>query len=400
VDSEHLSGLLAQAGHTLTEEIAQAQCVVVNTCAFIREAEEESIATILDVADLKKSGKLRTLYVAGCLPQKRRGEKEDLVALLPEVDGFLGPGDLQKLPQLLERGQSPRGSPSDEQGGHSWRRRRESEPAGPVPRIVGCSLIIAKHGTKGKPHLWFAIGEVTKRSRTLGLRRSHQVLLLGSTEDGPTQVGGLAVLPGFRDHPAHCGLQLSYVRFLYMAMHPQRFEKRILVEYRGISQDGQRSPFWEAVGSVFTGLTYKRADRLSVTNKEFIVGLMPREPIYAQLLPRSVQRAIGAVHPAARKAVRLLTRIGFHPIPQVEPFDAGRYYAADCKEVRIIRQTRRVRVLGEGRAGDLCLVGTDRGGFRAALARAALGKGRCGLEPQALKLLQLKPGDAIYACPI
>ena len=101
VDSEHLGGLLAQAGHSLTEELAQAECIVINTCAFIREAEEESIATILDVAQLKKSGKLRSLYVAGCLPQKRKGEKGDLLALLPEVDGFLGPGDLPKLPELI-----------------------------------------------------------------------------------------------------------------------------------------------------------------------------------------------------------------------------------------------------------------------------------------------------------
>ena len=102
VDSEGLAGILSEAGHTITDEIAQAECVVVNTCAFIREAEEESIATILEVADLKRTGRLRRLYVAGCLPQKRRKEQGDLVTLLPEVDGFLGPGDLTQLPELME----------------------------------------------------------------------------------------------------------------------------------------------------------------------------------------------------------------------------------------------------------------------------------------------------------
>lgn len=102
VDSEHVSGLLAASGHTLTDSASAADCVVVNTCAFIREAEEESIAAVLELADLKRSGKVKKLYVAGCLPQKRRGEKEDLLALLPEVDGFLGPGDLRKLPALME----------------------------------------------------------------------------------------------------------------------------------------------------------------------------------------------------------------------------------------------------------------------------------------------------------
>lgn len=101
VDSECLAGILNQAGHEITDQVAQADCVVVNTCAFIREAEEESIATILDVASLKKKGTLKKLFVAGCLPQKRRGEQADLLKLLPEVDGFIGPGDLPKLPQLM-----------------------------------------------------------------------------------------------------------------------------------------------------------------------------------------------------------------------------------------------------------------------------------------------------------
>jgi len=69
-------------------------------------------------------------------------------------------------------------------------------------RIVGCSLIIAKHGTRGHPHLWFELGRVTRRSRTLGRRRTHQVLRLGFTENGPTEIGGLVVLPSCRRRPA------------------------------------------------------------------------------------------------------------------------------------------------------------------------------------------------------
>ncbi|MCM8794813.1 MAG: 30S ribosomal protein S12 methylthiotransferase RimO [Candidatus Omnitrophica bacterium] len=102
VDSEGLAGLLAESGHSLTDEIKKAEVVVINTCAFIRDAEEESVNTILEAAELKKTGRLRRLYVAGCLPQKRRSEKEDLLKLLPEVDGFIGTGDLPRLPQLIQ----------------------------------------------------------------------------------------------------------------------------------------------------------------------------------------------------------------------------------------------------------------------------------------------------------
>ena len=118
VDSEGLAGILQQAGHKITKELKAAECVVVNTCAFIQEAEEESIATILEVAELKKKGNLRQLYVAGCLPQKRRNEQVDLLKLLPEVDGFLGPGDLPRLPELIAR-QKQGHSPSAQNGRRS-----------------------------------------------------------------------------------------------------------------------------------------------------------------------------------------------------------------------------------------------------------------------------------------
>lgn len=102
VDSEGLAGLLEKAGHRTAGRLEDAECLVINTCSFIRPAEEESVAIILEAAELKRKGKLRRLYVAGCLPQKRRGEREDLLKLLPEVDGFLGPGDLPRLPELME----------------------------------------------------------------------------------------------------------------------------------------------------------------------------------------------------------------------------------------------------------------------------------------------------------
>ena len=103
VDSEGLAGLLAQAGHSMSEEVEGADCVVVNTCSFIQAAEEESVSEILNFARAKRAGKLKRLYVVGCLPQKRRAEQADLLKLLPEVDGFIGTGDLDRLPEMIAR---------------------------------------------------------------------------------------------------------------------------------------------------------------------------------------------------------------------------------------------------------------------------------------------------------
>ena len=269
-------------------------------------------------------------------------------------------------------------------------------------KIVGSSLIIAKHGTPGHPHLWFALDTVTKRSRTLGLRRSHHVLRLGSTEDGPTEVGGLIVLPGYRRHAERCGLQISFVRFLYMAIHPARFEPEVLVEYRGAMGTGNTSLFWDRVGRVFTGLSYSKADRLSVTNKEFIRSLLPHEPIYCALLPTAVQRAIGAVHPSAQRAAGLLQRIGFRPIRQIEPFDGGPYYTAHRRKIRLVRQTRQFSAVRAWREiGTSFLIGTERGGsFRAVVARGKMVSGRLFIGREPLKLLKVREGENLYACPV
>ncbi len=102
VDSEVILGLLSQAGYRLTARPAEAHIIIVNTCAFIRDATREAIETILQLSRYKKRGSCRLLVVSGCLPQRygRRLEEE-----LPEVDLFVGTGDFQNLPQILSKPQ-------------------------------------------------------------------------------------------------------------------------------------------------------------------------------------------------------------------------------------------------------------------------------------------------------
>ncbi len=177
-------------------------------------------------------------------------------------------------------------------------------------RVIGCSLIIAKHGTPALPHLWMDV----KR------RRTRRLLQLGMTTNGPTEVGGLVLLPAYRGHPQQLGVQLSYVRFTYMAMHPERFEPRVLVEYLPPLTPRGESALWRVFGQRFTGLSYRAADRLSMTNKEFIWRLFPHTPIDAGFFPPEVRAQLGVVHPAATGACAMLRRVGFRYLRQVEPF--------------------------------------------------------------------------------
>ena len=98
VDSEKLLGLIKERGYTLTDDLAKAQIVIVNTCAFLQSAREEAIETVFECADYK-NGKLEKLVVTGCLPQKFIDE---LYAPLQEADVFLGINDYEKIFEALE----------------------------------------------------------------------------------------------------------------------------------------------------------------------------------------------------------------------------------------------------------------------------------------------------------
>ena len=102
VDSEVILGSLMNAGYKPVEEPLEAQLIVVNTCAFIESATEESIEAILELAQAKKLGQCELLVVAGCLPQ-RYGRK--LVKSMPEVDLFVGTSSFVHLAEILARKQ-------------------------------------------------------------------------------------------------------------------------------------------------------------------------------------------------------------------------------------------------------------------------------------------------------
>jgi ribosomal protein S12 methylthiotransferase len=94
VDTEHMVGILKQAGYELTEDLEEANVIIVNTCTFIDMAKEESIQTILEAAQYKKTGKCERLVAAGCLAQQY---KKSLGKEIPEVDIFIGTDSWQHI---------------------------------------------------------------------------------------------------------------------------------------------------------------------------------------------------------------------------------------------------------------------------------------------------------------
>ncbi len=100
VDSEVMVGLLREAGHRVTPTVDEADVIIVNTCGFIAEAQEEAIDAILDLARCKRSGRCRALVVAGCLAQR---SADEIMAEMPEVDAVVGTGDFPEIVAVVRR---------------------------------------------------------------------------------------------------------------------------------------------------------------------------------------------------------------------------------------------------------------------------------------------------------
>ena len=100
VDTEMMLGMLQQKGFTFTDDETEADVVIVNTCCFIGDAKEESINTLLEMAELRKSGSIRALLATGCLAQRYR---EEIQKEIPEVDAILGTMAIEEIVEAVEQ---------------------------------------------------------------------------------------------------------------------------------------------------------------------------------------------------------------------------------------------------------------------------------------------------------
>jgi arginine N-succinyltransferase len=180
----------------------------------------------------------------------------------------------------------------------------------------------------------------------------HQALRLGFNYDGPTEIGGLILLPEYRRHRESLGKLLSYVRFLFISMHREIFRNEVISELMPPLEADGTSKLWKHLGKGFTGLTYQEADRLSKNNKEFIWALFPHGMIFTSMFPADVREVIGKVGPATEGVRRILERIGFSYANKIDPFDGGPHFVARTDDITLIRNARQMMVSGTDSADD------------------------------------------------
>ena len=273
-------------------------------------------------------------------------------------------------------------------------------------RVVGTSSIIAKIGQPESPYYWLAVTSEERRSAELDRRIVHTKLQLHSTTDGPTEVGGLILDPEYRRHPEKCGKALSIVRFAYISLYPERFEREVIAEMLSPFVAPGENLLWDAFGKHFTGLPYREADHLSSHNKQFIADLFPLDPVYATLFPEEVQDVIGKPNKDSIAAVAILEKLGFRYLNQVDPFDGGPYYGAARDAIGSVRDRRQLVLPGlvyeriRPSDGPLALLSAEADlGFRATVVPLD-SDGAPLLSKQGREMLGVSSGDRVSVTPL
>ena len=274
-------------------------------------------------------------------------------------------------------------------------------------RVVGIAAIEAAVGLK-EPWYNYRVGTIVHASRALDVYTVAPTLFLANDHTGHTELCSLFLDQAHR-HGKN-GPLLAKSRLLFIAEFAERFAPKVIAEMRGKLDAAGSSPFWEGLGRHFFAMEYSTADYLTgIGQKAFVAELMPRYPVYANLLPDSARAVIGEVHDDTRAARSMLEQEGFRYEGYVDIFDAGPTLECFRDDIRAVRRSMVLPVhLGEedpvpdSLTDDVRWLVANRrfADFRVVLAHAPSRIDRFPLLPYAAEALGVADGDTVRAVPL
>jgi len=286
-------------------------------------------------------------------------------------------------------------------------------------KIVGTSAVYSKVG--GFQPFWtYEIKKTVKESEVLGVKKEVKYLQVKREHNGPSEVGTLFLDPEYRI--GNNGRLLSLSRFIFVAQYRELFENNFLAELRGRIDKEGNSVFWDCLGAHFFNVPFEKADLMVNEDKSFIDDLMPKHPIYIDLLPREAQMVIGEVHDDSRPAMRLLEKEGFDQIDEVDIFEAGPIVRGKTDDIRCIKDSKVAKLIkGEpekiqpeqnwGQLDEVRKAHTMRFfmvsninhfmDFKVVVCEIALsGEDQITIPDEAMKALDVKIGDSVRYVPV
>lgn len=263
-------------------------------------------------------------------------------------------------------------------------------------KLVGTTGIVAHVGLR-HPFYSYKLSTIVQASSELDVYSYQRVLHMVNDYTGSSEIGSLFLRPEYRRDGI--GRFLSRSRFLMLAELPHLFSDIVISEIRGVQDEHGDSPFYKNLAQNFFQMEFKRADFIHATQGgQFISDLMPKYPIYVNLLAPKAQEVIGQPLDASRAAMHLLEKEGFRYQGYIDVFDAGPTLQVERATIRVVRKSKR-STLTEIKAlpadTQYMISSTSLPDFR--IAYTAMEKNSTGvtLSPETAECLMLKKGDAV-----
>ncbi len=211
--------------------------------------------------------------------------------------------------------------------------------------VMGSTAIFGRVGLN-QPFYNYKLLKITQTSPNPPMRVETDLLTMANDYSDTTELGTLFLHPEMRGKGPF-GRFLSKVRFMLIAQRPEVFAEIIIAELRGYVDDNGRSPFWDALGRHFFQMEFLDADRINgMGNNQFINDLMPKHPIYTNLLPEEARANIGRPHDNSVAAMRLLMSEGFRFRGAVDIFDSGPLIEARRDDIYAVRTAKTQKLVG------------------------------------------------------
>lgn len=243
-------------------------------------------------------------------------------------------------------------------------------------------------------------------SPSLNMQRELEILSLCNEYAGVSEVCSLYVKPEYRQ--SHAGRLLSKVRFLFMADFPEFFASRIIAEMRGYEDESGHSPFWRWIQKQFLPIEFATIDRLvGLGQRGFIAEMMPRYPLYLNMIDAQAREVIGRVHKNTQPALAMLKREGFDNRGYFDLFDAGPTVEAKLQDINTVRSSDSYCVhvqhsLDVSQAQKAMITNSQMASFKAIVAEAVVinrQNNTLTLTPDTASQLAVSAGQAVRFIP-
>lgn len=262
--------------------------------------------------------------------------------------------------------------------------------------IVGTAAVIACLGVKDEFYS-YKLNKVTHSCKELDKKVTFEMLNLSNHFEGFSEVATLYLDKSYRKNGN--GKFLARTRYLFMAQFRERFPQSVMADLRGYFDDDGKSPFWDAVGSHFFEMDFDKADLYGAVNgNQFIADLMPKQPIYVNMLPQAAQDVIGQPNVVGKPAMRMLEDEGFRWNGHVDIFDAAPSVDTKIDDIFSVKNSASAEVLGisEYEGDDQAMLATsDIDSFQTCLSTISVEKGGVRLPRATIKALNLELGDFV-----